>query len=63
MKNTHKAFGQCTLPSQVIQANPTNPRRLTITNSDFADEYPGAAVIGTDISPIQPSWIPPNLEL
>ncbi|KAL6408436.1 hypothetical protein AUP68_08293 [Ilyonectria robusta] len=30
---------------------------------DFADEYPGAEVIGTDISPIQPSWVPPNLQL
>ncbi|KAM5353328.1 hypothetical protein ACJZ2D_016769 [Fusarium nematophilum] len=28
---------------------------------DFADEYPGAEIIGTDISPIQPSWVPPNL--
>ncbi|KAH7198328.1 S-adenosyl-L-methionine-dependent methyltransferase [Fusarium flagelliforme] len=29
---------------------------------DFADEYPNAEVTGTDISPIQPSWIPPNLK-
>ncbi|KAJ9144950.1 Phosphomethylethanolamine N-methyltransferase 2 [Pleurostoma richardsiae] len=28
---------------------------------DFADEFPGAEVIGTDISPIQPTWVPPNL--
>jgi len=28
---------------------------------DFADEFPSAQVIGTDLSPIQPSWIPPNL--
>lgn len=28
---------------------------------DFADEHPQAEVIGTDISPIQPTWIPPNL--
>jgi hypothetical protein len=26
----------------------------------MADAYPSAEVIGTDISPIQPSWIPPN---
>lgn len=31
--------------------------------SDFADEYPDAEVIGTDISPIQPGWVPPNLKL
>ncbi|RSM14757.1 hypothetical protein CDV31_005339 [Fusarium ambrosium] len=29
---------------------------------DFADEFPNTKVIGTDISAIQPSWIPPNLE-
>lgn len=28
---------------------------------DFADEYPSAEVIGTDLSPIQPGLIPPNL--
>jgi hypothetical protein len=31
--------------------------------SDFADQYPSASVIGTDIAPTQPSWVPPNLEL
>ncbi|KAK3343513.1 S-adenosyl-L-methionine-dependent methyltransferase [Lasiosphaeria hispida] len=28
---------------------------------DFADQFLSTSVIGTDISPIQPSWIPPNL--
>ncbi|KAH7123394.1 methyltransferase domain-containing protein [Dactylonectria estremocensis] len=28
---------------------------------DVADEHPQAEVIGIDISPIQPSWVPPNL--
>lgn len=27
---------------------------------DFADEHPNAEVIGTDLSPIQPSWVPNN---
>ncbi|WAO91736.1 Hypothetical protein NCS54_00921700 [Fusarium falciforme] len=27
---------------------------------DFADEYSSAEVIGTDLSPIQPDWTPPN---
>jgi SAM-dependent methyltransferase len=27
---------------------------------DFADEFPAADVIGTDLSPIQPTWLPPN---
>ncbi|KAM0269685.1 hypothetical protein ACHAPA_003891 [Fusarium lateritium] len=28
---------------------------------DFADEYPGAQVIGSDLSPCQPEWVPPNV--
>ncbi len=31
-------------------------------HSDFADQFPNASVIGTDISPIQPYWTPPNLQ-
>ena len=27
---------------------------------DFADIYPTASVLGTDISPIQSEWVPPN---
>src|SRR2546423_6123069 len=27
---------------------------------EFADEYPSAIGIGTDLSPIQPSWVPTN---
>lgn len=29
---------------------------------DFADEHPDCEVIGTDLSPIQPGWVPPNLK-
>ncbi|RBR11203.1 uncharacterized protein FIESC28_09087 [Fusarium coffeatum] len=29
---------------------------------DFADEYPEAEVIGSDLSPIQPTWVPPNVK-
>lgn len=29
---------------------------------DVADKYPAASVIGTDIAPIQPQWIPPNCQ-
>lgn len=28
---------------------------------DFADKFPKCNVIGTDISPIQPNWVPPNV--
>jgi SAM-dependent methyltransferase len=29
---------------------------------DCAEEYPEATVIGTDLSPIQPTWVPPNVK-
>jgi len=29
---------------------------------DFADEFPNTEVTGTDISAIQPGWVPPNLK-
>ncbi|TVY35145.1 Secondary metabolism regulator [Lachnellula subtilissima] len=29
---------------------------------EFADEFPGAVVIGTDLSPIQPNFVPPNVK-
>ncbi|EFX03842.1 methyltransferase type 11 [Grosmannia clavigera kw1407] len=28
---------------------------------DFADLHPECTVIGTDVSPIQPAWVPPNV--
>jgi len=28
---------------------------------DVAETYPSSQVIGTDLSPIQPSWVPPNV--
>ncbi|KAM0353146.1 hypothetical protein ACHAP4_008383 [Fusarium culmorum] len=37
-------------------------QRDSMDISDFADEYPEAEVIGTDLSPIQPSWVPPNVK-
>ncbi|KAH7156006.1 S-adenosyl-L-methionine-dependent methyltransferase [Dactylonectria macrodidyma] len=44
-----------------------NPQRVLdlgtgtgIWAMDFADEHPSAQVIGTDLSPIQPKWTPPN---
>ncbi|EEP77397.1 hypothetical protein UREG_02246 [Uncinocarpus reesii 1704] len=29
---------------------------------EFADEFPGALIIGTDLSPIQPGFVPPNVK-
>ncbi|KAK3342115.1 S-adenosyl-L-methionine-dependent methyltransferase [Lasiosphaeria hispida] len=28
---------------------------------DFADAYPHVQVVGTDLSPMQPTWVPPNM--
>jgi methylase of polypeptide subunit release factors len=29
---------------------------------DISEKFPGAHVIGNDISPIQPNWVAPNIE-
>ncbi|GKT60185.1 methyltransferase domain-containing protein [Colletotrichum tofieldiae] len=41
---------------------PLDKSKVSGPSSDFADENPDCEVIGTDISPIQPSWVPPNLK-
>lgn len=35
---------------------------IHFASSDFASLHPSAKVIGTDLSPIQPSLVPPNLQ-
>ncbi|PGH26379.1 hypothetical protein AJ80_01877 [Polytolypa hystricis UAMH7299] len=30
--------------------------------TEFADEFPSAEITGTDLSPIQPGWTPPNVK-
>ncbi|RPB03580.1 S-adenosyl-L-methionine-dependent methyltransferase [Choiromyces venosus 120613-1] len=46
-----------------------NPQRILdvgtgtgIWAMDVADRYPSAVVIGNDLSPIQPTWVPPNIQ-
>ncbi|KAG6163487.1 hypothetical protein E4U51_005676 [Claviceps purpurea] len=36
-------------------------RILTKLDSEFGDRFPNASVTGTDISPCQPQWVPPNV--
>ncbi|KAF4344887.1 hypothetical protein FBEOM_1173 [Fusarium beomiforme] len=31
------------------------------SDADFADAYPSAQVVGSDLSPSQPEWVPPNV--
>ncbi len=58
-----------TLEGQLFLAPiPENPQRVLDVGTgtgiwaiDFADQYPSAQVIGTDLSPIQPSNVPMNL--
>lgn len=53
-----QVFGQCMTHN--LRLPEMNAYDLS---SDFGDNYPGCEVIGTDISPIQPGWVPPNVKL
>ncbi|OTA57427.1 S-adenosyl-L-methionine-dependent methyltransferase [Hypoxylon sp. EC38] len=53
-----KESGQCKSSCAFIGDGPC----VLIWLSDFADQFPAAEVIGVDISPQQPQWIPPNLK-
>jgi len=64
----HRIF-KLILDGKLHAASIKNPQRVLdfgtgtgIWVIDFADEFPSATVVGTDLSPIQPSWVPPNLE-
>jgi trans-aconitate methyltransferase len=57
-----------TLGGKLYLAPIDNPKRVIdigtgtgIWAIDFADSMPDTEVLGTDLSPIQPSWVPPNL--
>ena len=48
---------------------PSEPQRILDVGTgtgiwaiEMAELFPSASVIGTDLSPIQPSWVPPNLQ-
>lgn len=47
-----------------VSQTPKPPFRVPLSltqDRDFADAYPSADVIGIDITPTQPGWVPPNL--
>ncbi|OQE23263.1 hypothetical protein PENSTE_c009G03540 [Penicillium steckii] len=57
------------LKGDLFKAPVKNPQKVLdlgtgtgIWAIEFAERYPQAQVIGNDISPIQPSWVCPNLE-
>ncbi|UZP45123.1 hypothetical protein NXS19_012935 [Fusarium pseudograminearum] len=48
--------------SKDIQAAVDIGTGTSIWAIEFADQFPNASVIGTDLAPIQPSWVPANLQ-
>ncbi|KAK0751341.1 S-adenosyl-L-methionine-dependent methyltransferase [Schizothecium vesticola] len=58
---------QMALDDKLFLAPLDNPQRVLDVGAgtgmwtiDFADSFPSASVTGIDLSPMQPSWIPPN---
>ena len=55
------------LDNQLYKAPIKNPDRILDVGTgtgiwaiEMAEEFPNAQVVGTDLSPIQPTWVPPN---
>lgn len=64
----HHIYRLC-LDGALYRTPLTDPQRVLdigtgtgIWAIEFADEFPSAEVIGTDLSPIQPGFVPPNLK-
>ena len=55
----------CVFPVGNVSCPKEWPGSLVLSNAmsrDFADANPRSQVIGVDVSPIQPRWVPPNVE-
>ncbi len=55
------------LGGELLLRKPVVPQRILDVGTgtgiwaiEIADEFPEAIVVGTDLSPIQPGWVPPN---
>ncbi|KAH8698499.1 S-adenosyl-L-methionine-dependent methyltransferase, partial [Talaromyces proteolyticus] len=62
-------FFRFTMRDSLHHAPLSNPQKILdvgtgtgIWAMEMADLYPSAEVIGADLSPIQPLWVPPNLQ-
>ncbi|KAB8068095.1 putative TAM domain methyltransferase [Aspergillus leporis] len=68
--NLHHHIHKLKLDGELYRAPiPTNVSRILdlgtgtgIWAIEIADQFPKATVIGNDLSPIQPNWVPPNLQ-
>ncbi|KAK9436996.1 UMTA methyltransferase family protein [Metarhizium brunneum] len=66
----HKLYTDYILDGkQFLAPVPDNPQKIVDLGTgagywalDVAEKFPSARVIGTDLSPIQPQWAPPNTE-
>ncbi|KAF5983623.1 methyltransferase [Fusarium bulbicola] len=53
--------GQEAMGVKEVEAPVPGNIQADMKQREFADKFPNASVIGTDLAPIQPGWIPPNL--
>jgi len=44
----------------IVSYHNTRMYSACLPSQDMADQFPSATVTGTDLSPIQPEWVPPN---
>ncbi|KAF4490460.1 Phosphoethanolamine N-methyltransferase 3 [Fusarium agapanthi] len=60
--NTPEQLLESAAPHQPEQEPVIDDDSALSAGVDYADEHPNTAVIGTDLSTVQPDWVPPNLK-